>query len=99
VQQPTKTFCNNLHFYSATFCKKGLQKTLYQFLAGNGCVFHEWQEPFSGFVHFASAGRGKEVEILAGPVEVFHEGMDDIGSSVIPDRESDKNGIKGIDVF
>ena len=27
MQQPTKPFCNNLHFYFATFCKKGLQKT------------------------------------------------------------------------
>ena len=29
MQQPTKPFCNNLHFYFATFCKKGLQKTQY----------------------------------------------------------------------
>jgi hypothetical protein len=28
VQEPTKPFCNNLHFHSATFYKKGLQKTL-----------------------------------------------------------------------
>ena len=28
VQQPTKSFCNNLHFSLATFYKKGLQKTL-----------------------------------------------------------------------
>lgn len=28
MQQPTKPFCNNLHFYFATFCKKGLQKTV-----------------------------------------------------------------------
>ncbi len=30
MQQPTKPFCNNLHFYFATFCKKGLQKTEYK---------------------------------------------------------------------
>ena len=28
MQQPAKMFCNNLHFYFATFCKKGLQKTI-----------------------------------------------------------------------
>jgi hypothetical protein len=27
VQEPAKPFCNNVHFQSATFCKKGLQKT------------------------------------------------------------------------
>jgi len=30
VQQPTKSFCNNLHFSLATFYKKGLQKTVCQ---------------------------------------------------------------------
>ena len=29
MQQPTKSFCNNLHFSLATFYKKGLQKTAY----------------------------------------------------------------------
>ena len=31
LQQPTKCRCNNLHFCFATFCKKGLQKTLLDF--------------------------------------------------------------------
>lgn len=32
VQQPTKLFCNSLHFYFAIFCKKVLQKTLFPLL-------------------------------------------------------------------
>jgi hypothetical protein len=36
VQQPTKSFCNNLHFSLATFYKKGLQKTVWHKRANHG---------------------------------------------------------------